>query len=97
VGKKLLTAEQIEAKKNVDNSLITAIDGEKFEPIVEPRGVVLKVDDDCYTWSLWHSVLGERKRLLYCELPFETAADCAKHCRRILGMAWNLEVEGEDQ
>ena len=93
MAKKLLSADEIAAKKNVDQSLITAVGGEKIEPLKEPRGIVTKVTDGCYTWALWHKVIDERKRLLYCELPFETAEEAAKHCRRILGFAWNLEVE----
>ena len=96
MGKKVLTSAEIAAKKNVNQGQITAIDGESIKVMQEPRGVVSKIQEGCYTWAVWHTVLGERKRLLYCELPFETRKEAARHCRQLLGMAWNLEVEGEE-
>lgn len=92
-AKKLLTAEEIQAKKNVDQSRIVELDGEKFDVLEEPRGIITKTGDD-YSWELWITAAGEPKRVLSCDLPFETPDDARRHCRRLMGVAWNLEVRG---
>ena len=89
---KLLTAEQIAAKKNVDAEMVTAVGVKKQEILQEPRGVVTPLGD-IYVWALWVTILGERKRIVTCELTFKTPEEAAKHCRRLMGIAWNLEVE----
>ena len=94
MAKKLLSADEIQAKKNVDQSLIVELDGKEFVAIKDPMGK-LKKKGKKYLWD-FHV---DSKLLLSCKEAHATAEDARQHCRRIMGVAWNFqvseEVEGE--
>ena len=90
MAKKVLTDEEIQAKKHVDQSLIVELDGKEFMAIKNPRGK-LKKKGKKYLWDFF--VNGELT--LSCHIKHDAAEDARQHCRRIMGIAWNFEVEME--
>lgn len=87
MAKKLLTAEMIAAKKNVDQANIVEIDGKKFEALKNPCGVVAR-DGNAYVWVF---MIGDVETLV-CPIAFSTAEEAEKHCRKLMGIAWNFPV-----
>jgi len=82
------TAEIAGAKKNVDQSLIVGLDGEKFDALRNPAGSVRKEGEEDYRWVF----LVDDVETLVCQTPFPTAAEAEKNCRKMMGIAWNFSV-----
>jgi hypothetical protein len=92
MGKKVLTAEEIKAKKNVDPAQVVARHETRpsadFEVFEEPRGSVYMKGEE-YFWSFYSGDTCE----VVSGKPHKTCQEAEKHCKRIMGVAWNFPIE----